>query len=125
MGNVEYVMRGADGKAERRKFFFNTAEELADQIVLTDLLTVDEMVTAILNDMPMQDQVQMASLTYKELIELHTNVGRDIRNTFGLWIDGNPNIDTHPDDTSMLVIYGVWKVLTTAPPITSQVMDFN
>jgi hypothetical protein len=104
---------------------FSSIPQKNSQLILTDLLTVDEMITAILHDMPMQDQVQMASLTYKELIELHKNVGRDIRNTFGLWIDGNPNIDSHPDDTSMEVIYGVWKALTTAPPLTSQVMDFN
>lgn len=124
MGTVEYIIRGDDGKPYRHQYQFNTTEELANLIDLSTLLTVDEMVDVILADMEDDDVEDLTALTFRELITLHHTVGRDIRNTFGLWIEGNPNIEDHPDDTSMRILERCWLAVRKDSNTSSQKMTF-
>lgn len=59
----------------------------------------------------------------EDLIVLHNNLGRDIRNAFDLWgykwkpelVDGVDVSPDHPDLVSQRVIERVWEKLTTVP----------
>jgi hypothetical protein len=72
-----------------------------------------------------EDIRDMAAIPYNDLVTLHLSMGIDIRNTFGLWIENNPNVEFHPDDTSMDVLILLWKACKAKVGITSQVMKFN
>ena len=124
MGSVEYVIRGDDGKPYRHQYQFNTTEELANLIDLSTLLTVDEIVGVILAEMEDDDVEDLTALTYSELITLHQTAGREIRNAFGLWIEDNPNIEDHPDDTSMVILERCWLALKKDATTSSQKMTF-
>lgn len=124
MGHVEYVIRGTDGKPYRAVFKFNTTEELADLIDLDTLLSVTEIADCIMGELTDEDIEDMASLPQSDLIALHNTMGVDIRNTFGLWIENNPNVEFHPDDTSMDVVTLLWKACQAKVQLTSQVMKF-
>jgi hypothetical protein len=124
MSIVNYVIRGKDGKPYNCEFHFDTAEDLADLVDVDTLLTVPEMAQVIIDDMTPQDHQDMIALSFDELIKLHQGVGRDIRNAFGLWIEGNPNVRDHADDTSMEVLELVWVRLRNKANAGSQVMKF-
>ena len=111
MGTVEYVIKNSIGEPYLCVFYFTSAKELSDLIDRDTLLNVEEMAAVVVDDLDEMDKIDMALLTYAELIELHRNAGTQIRNTFGLWVENNPNVEFHPDDTSMIVMALVWKIL--------------
>lgn len=45
-------------------------------------------------------------MKFEELIRLHHNIGRKIRNGLGLW---KINLNEHPDEYSMKIIEAIWK----------------
>ena len=125
MGHVEYVIKDSNGKPYRAVFKFNTAEELANMIDLDTLLSVTEIADCVMGELSDEDIRDIAALPFKELINFHSTLGQDIRNTFGLWIENNPNVEFHPDDTSMDVLTLLWKACQAKVQLTSQVMKFN
>ena len=124
MSIVNYIIRGKDGIPYNCEFHFDTVEDLADLIDVNTLLTVPEMAQVVIEDMTPQDHADMAALTFDELITLHMGVGREIRNAFGLWIEGNPNVRDHADDTSMEVLELVWTKVRNNSAGGSCVMKF-
>lgn len=124
MGQVEYVIKDENGIPFRATFRFNTAEELADMIDLDKLLSVTEIADCVMGELTDEDINDIAALPFSELINFHQTLGQDIRNTFGLWVENNPNVEFHPDDTSMDVLTLLWKACQAKVQLTSQVMKF-
>jgi len=46
-------------------------------------------------------------MKFEELIRIHHNIGRKIRNGLGLWKADLNNV--HPDEYSMKIIEEIWK----------------
>ena len=125
MGQVEYVIKDENGIPYRHIFAFNTAEELADLIDLDSLLSVTEIADCVMGELSDDDINDLGAIPFNELLTLHNSgLGQDIRNTFGLWIENNPNVAFHPDDTSMDVLTLLWKACQAKVQLTSQVMKF-
>lgn len=80
-------------------------------------ITLKQLSKKILEDLPEQDKRVLKDYEENDLVSLHHNFGRNIRNNYGLWEDtviideqDNP-IEKHPDDISMEIIETIWKSL--------------
>jgi len=112
MNTVEYIMKDrTTDKTGRYQFKYENEYELMKVLDLDMLMTIEEMAECVLDEFAQQDKDDMKSLDYSELTRYHHSVGQDIRNAFGLWIDGNPNVLIHPDETSMEVMEVMWEKL--------------
>jgi hypothetical protein len=84
--------------------------------------TLKEVLDKIVSEMPLPDKMYIRGTKEKDLIQFHSNIGRQIRNTFNLW-QGNPELlkdmglpeDKHPDDVSQKIIEALWKRLQNEP----------
>ncbi len=123
---VEYIMKDRQtDMVGRYQFVYDDYDELMNALDLDMLLTVEEMAVCTLNELTQQDRDDMKALNKTELIQLHHSSGEDIRNAFGLWIDGNPNVPNHADDTSMEVLELMWdKLQNSGSGIGSETMEF-
>jgi len=112
MITFEYILKDrTTDKIGRYQFNYENEDEMLKAIDFDMLLTIDEMADCVLDEFSQQDKDDMKSLEYAELTRYHHSVGQDIRNAFGLWLDGNPNVLNHPDDTSMEVMETMWEKL--------------
>ncbi len=126
MTTVEYIMKDRKtGAIGRYQFAYDDEAELMKILDLDMLLTVPEMVDCVIGEFTSQDLADFLALKKDELLHLHHSIGQDIRNAFGLWVTGNPNIDDCADDTSMEVIQLIWWKLQNSGGISgSTVMEF-
>jgi len=125
MITVEYIMKDRKlDKVGRYQFAYDDEDELMKILDLDMLLTIDEMVDCVIGEFSQQDRDDMTALKKDELIHLHHTTGQDIRNAFGLWIDGNPNVVGHPDDTSMEIMELIWNKLQAPGIAGSTTMEF-
>ncbi len=83
--------------------------------------TVDEAVKRLISDMPLKDKTIIANMAEVELSLLHANLGKYIRNEFGLW-SGNKDLmasccffakkeKVQEDAASSIIIDELWKRL--------------
>lgn len=126
MAYIEYIIKDGCGTPYEHKFIFDTDGELKQQIDLDKFLDVTEMGDYVLAELSDDDINALKSFKFDDLISLHHNVGQEIRNAFGLWVEGNPNVSIDADSTSQEVIEYMWTKVTTptASPNGSQVMEF-
>ena len=127
MKNIEYIMNGDDGNPARFSFNYDTDDDL-EALLSTELhrlLSIKEMAHCAIDELTDEERDDMRDMSRDELIMLHNSVGRDIRNAFGLWIAGNPQVSNHPDDTSMLVLKLIWVLVQNASSGGSQAMTFK
>lgn len=82
-------------------------------------LDINEMTNDIIENRIDEDfKEEIKNCENEELIKYHFNFGMWIRNTYGLWLESNPNVemgdmgDNHPDGVSMKVIEKIHKKLT-------------
>jgi len=78
--------------------------------------TVDEAVDQLMSVLDDEHKLIVASMQEDELIDLHFNLGVDIRNSFGLHDKNSPllkslGVFVHPDDVSMVIIGALWHAL--------------
>lgn len=127
MITVEYILKDlATGIIGRYQFEYDDEDKMLEALDFDMLLNVPEMADCVLNEFTQQERDDIASLDKDELIKFHHSVGQDIRNAFGLWLDGNPNVLIHPDDTSMEVLELMWVSVRNAGGISgSTVMEFT
>ena len=127
MKMVEYIMRSDDGTPVRIAFHYDTDYELEALIKpeLHRLLNIREMAQCVIDEFDDSEIDDLRNLDQDELLVLHHSIGRDIRNAFGLWIGGNPNVTTHPDATSMTVLKVMWTIVQNVSSGGSQVMTFK
>lgn len=77
-----------------------------------------ETLDIIISKISLTDKMYIVSTKEKDLIQFHSNIGRQIRNEFNLW-QGNPELlkdmglpeDKHPDEVSQKIIEALWKEL--------------
>lgn len=76
----------------------------------------DQIVRDIIKRINQQDIVLFKKIRHHDLIYLHNNMGRFIRNEYKLWNEHNPytryqsgNDESHPDNMSMRIIQKLWK----------------
>lgn len=126
MITVEYVLIDRKtNKVGRYQFSYDDDDELKKMLDVDMLLTLPEMVDCVLNEFSQQDRTDYTALKKDELIHLHHTTGQDIRNAFGLWLEDNPNVPGHPDDTSMEIMELIWERLqNTGSGGGSKPMDF-
>ena len=125
MITVEYVMIDRKtNKVGRYQFSYDDDDELKKILDLDMLLSIPEMVECVLGEFSQQDRDDMGALKKDELIHLHHTTGQDIRNAFGLWLEDNPHVTGHPDDTSMEVMELIWKQLQAPGIGGSTTMEF-
>jgi hypothetical protein len=80
-------------------------------ILPNELLSIDEIVEDLFHWFPRSKDLTKFKKTSKaNLTMYHHSLGQFIRNTYGLWLVGNPNVipddlgDGHPDGVSMIVL---------------------
>ena len=124
---VEYIMSDDNGTPTRFKFHYDTDYELEALIKpeLHRLLNIREMAQCVIDEFDDSEIDDLRNLDQDELLVLHRSIGRDIRNAFGLWLGGNPNVTTHPDATSMTVLKVMWTLVQNTSSGGSQVMTFK
>jgi hypothetical protein len=89
-------------------------------------LTVDEAVRKLLTVLTAEQQERVRQTAAERvLVEFHENMGRWIRNQFGLWGRNKKLFEAtgagHPDEASMVIIQALWKHLReSAPPVPNQ-----
>jgi len=127
MAYVEYIIKDKFGMPYEHKFVFDTDDGLALQIDFDYFMDVEEMASYVIGELGTDDIDALKIIPFADLIALHHDVGQNIRNSFGLWVDGNPHVPVHADDTSMAVIELMWEKVTNPQPSgggASQVMTF-
>lgn len=80
--------------------------------------TLKEVLDIIISEISLLDKTYIKKTKEDDLIQFHSDIGRQIRNRFLLW-DGNIMLakdmglpkDTHPDEVSMEIIKALWKRL--------------
>lgn len=79
-------------------------------ILPSEMLSVDEIIDDLYYGLSSSELQKIKQETEDNLIMYHSTFGRFIRNTFCLWLTGNPNVvlndlgDGHPDGVSMTII---------------------
>lgn len=77
--------------------------------------TVERAVEKMLSAMTPEQQELVRGSAYADLILFHDNLGRWVRNQFGLWRGNNELMEacglSHPDDCSMVIIEACWRLL--------------
>jgi hypothetical protein len=77
--------------------------------------TFDQAVDRVIQTLTVEQKEQVRQTPEDQLLGYHENMGRWIRNMFGLWGGNKALIDAmgrqHPDDASTLIIQTVWKRL--------------
>jgi len=112
MTTAEIILKDrTTDKIGRYTFTYDDVNTMLDYLDFDMLMTIEEMADCVLDEFAQQDKDDMKSLDYSELSRYHQSVGQDIRNAFGLWLDGNPNVLIHPDETSMEVMEVMWEKL--------------
>jgi len=112
-------------KLGRYVYKYESEDEFLKILDVGMMLNVDEMVDCVIDEFKDDDRADFIALTKDELIQFHHSVGQDIRNAFGLWIAGNPNVKNNADDTSMEVLRGIWdRLQATVGGKGSQPMGF-
>jgi len=112
-------------KLGRYVYKYESEDEFLKILDVGMMLNVDEMVDCVIDEFKDDDRADFIALTKDELIQFHHSVGQDIRNAFGLWIVGNPNVKNNADDTSMEVLRGIWdRLQATVGGKGSQPMGF-
>jgi len=81
--------------------------------------TVAEAVELLHTNMSLNEEFMLAAMDEVDIIDLHSSLGHDIRENFGLWAgneallescrseSGNP--DLHIDDASMVIVKALWQ----------------
>jgi hypothetical protein len=76
---------------------------------------VAEAVARLLLVLEEKDQLTIAAMEPKNLIDLHFGLGLAIRNAYDLHNPDNPLLlecaTTHPDDAALFIIYALWQRL--------------
>jgi len=111
-------------KIGRYQFAYDDEDELKKILDVDMLMTVDEMVECVIGEFSQQDIADYTALKKDELVHLHHTTGQDIRNAFGLWLEDNPNVIGHPDDTSMEIMELIWNKLQAPGIAGSTTMEF-
>ena len=80
--------------------------------------TVEQAVAVLLDQLSADEKYNIAAMSRDGLINLHFNLGTQIRNDFGLW-GGNTALlvstgSSHPDDAAMAIIEALWHRLNNA-----------
>jgi hypothetical protein len=76
---------------------------------------IEECMGAMKDILSTEDQVEIVRMKKDELIRLHHNLGRWIRNNWGLWEEGPLYVHMkalgflHPDDMSQALIHEYWN----------------
>ena len=101
-----------------------TDKEIAE-LVKNAPSNVEEAVNRLYQDMRPLDIENWKSYKKDELINFHFNLGRHIRNEFGLWM-GNDSLmkdtgETHADEASMVIIEKLWEKINAES--TSESVD--
>ena len=84
-------------------------------------VNLEECFSILKNDLSAKDLTDIAAMDQKQLCRLHHNLGRWIRNNFGLWERGPLNLFflgigiAHPDDMSGIIIESFWHHLKNEP----------
>lgn len=77
--------------------------------------TVEQAVERVIATLTAEQRERVRQTPEDQLICFHENMGRWIRNVFGLWGGNNALIEAlgrrHPDDASTLIVQNVWKRL--------------
>jgi len=81
--------------------------------------TIGKAVGKMLSVMTPEQRELVRETAYVDLIRFHDNLGRWVRNQFGLW-RGNKELMMacalpHPDDCSMVIIEACWRRLRGEP----------
>jgi hypothetical protein len=127
MAYVEYIIKDEFGMPYEQKFIFDSDGDLMRQIDFDYFMDVEEMADYVLTELTDDDIDALKSIPFDDLIQLHHDVGRTIRNAFGLWLDGHPHVPVDADETSMDVIKLMWNKAMNNQPTSgakSQVMIF-
>ena len=80
--------------------------------------TIEQAVGVLLERLSKGEKNNIASMSRDDLINLHSGLGTQIRNDFGLW-GGNTALlentgNSHPDDAAMAIIEALWHRLVNA-----------
>lgn len=83
--------------------------------------TVNDAIEKLFSELALKDKVTIANMAEAELSTLHSNLGKYIRNEFGLWHDNKHLLtscclfvkrdDVHVDEASSIIIRELWKRL--------------
>ena len=83
-------------------------------------LSIDDAVTAILNDLPLLDRTKLSAMRVEELYLIDREVGSQIAKDFRLW-SGNDILLSEclaasqqyeePTDPTLVIIHAVWQKL--------------
>jgi hypothetical protein len=86
-----------------------------------DPQTIDEAVDALIVELPLRNKTAIANLKDEELIYLHTNLGRYIRDMFGPWNEKSELLISccsfmevdylNAEDASAIIITRLWRRL--------------
>ncbi len=87
-------------------------------------VTVEQATEKLLERLSKKDKNAIRSTPKDDLTKFHFNLGRHIRNSFGLW-QGNRALlkatgKQHPDDASMVIIENTWEQLNTQEVIMTE-----
>jgi len=108
-----------DGEIGPVEFCVKTKE--FERIKPDEFLSVNEIVQEILDNTSQKELLEIRDMNKNDLILLHHNFGRWIRNSYGLWLEQNPLIQVnaepdslqHPDNLSFDIIEKVYARLTS------------
>ncbi|HEY7326615.1 MAG TPA: DUF6794 domain-containing protein [Gemmataceae bacterium] len=77
--------------------------------------TVEAAVARMLSALTAEQRELVRETAFPDLIRFHDNLGRWIRNQFGLWRGNKELMEAcglpHPDDCSMVIIEACWRRL--------------
>ena len=102
LSTIDVIVHTIDGPAVTK--FANESDIHEDHFLSFEEIVED----VVANRLPDEEVKFVKAQPQDKLIRLHHNLGRWIRNSYGLWFESNPHCGTHPDDFSQRIIEQVW-----------------
>lgn len=136
MSNNFYFLK-INGQVREFEFTYDSKDQTLNPTSLytwnhirpEQFLSVSQIVDHEFERLSVDEKTDFSNFPEQDLIQLHHEYGRWIRNSYGLWHPGNPFVipgdpgDGHPDGLSMLVIKALHKLCNTPAPKTDAFED--